>query len=457
MIRSLRLFAPRSFSFRVGIIIFLALCVILATARVVFYFQSIEAARASVRRLLDAHVEEIANGYERNGAAYARSLVEGIVEEGRDKNLYLEFQQGESFSGNLAVRPYVPLRSRGVFEVEVPREDDDAQHLMFRVYEYPNNVVIRAAYDMESVDLLRRTLLASLAANAVIAFALSLLLSFLIVKLFDRYFRNFNVACNEIMSGNLDYRIATTGGKDEFEKLAANLNRMLDWLKGLLGMIKDSNNAIAHDIRTPLSRLRLEMSALAQEPGLSGALRAKVEKQIEQVDGLVDMFDSLLVIAKAESRSGVELFEAFDLAQLVREVSAFYAPILEEKGLPLTLDLPGYALAFTGDKQLISQALVNLLDNASKYSRDGGEIVVSLFDGQDAVRLTVADRGAGIPPALMHKARERFVRGDASRHSKGYGLGLSLVNAVATLHHGELRLEDNLPGLRATLLLHRLG
>lgn len=449
----------RSFSFRVGGLIFLALCAIMITTRVLFYFQSIEAAHGSVRKLLDAHVEEVSNGLEHNGVVYARNLVETIVEEGRDKHLYLELQKGDAFTGNLAIRDHVPLAARGLFEVAVPRADEDEppQHLLFRVIEYPNKVVLRVAYDMESVDLLRRTLLRSLAANAAIAFLLSLFLSFLIVKLLDRYFRRFNVACDQVMAGNLDYRIATFGANDEFDKLAANLNRMLDWVKALLGMVKDANNAIAHDIRTPLSRLRLEMSALAQEPELSERTRAQVERQIEQVDNLVDMFDSLLVIAKAESRSGIELFEAFDLAQLVRDVSAFYAPIMEEKQLPLQLDVSFEPLMYTGDKQLLSQALVNLLDNACKYSAPGGTIKVALEQVGDQIRLTVADRGCGIPPGLMHKAKERFVRGDDSRHTKGYGLGLSLVAAVATLHQGELRLADHAPGLMATLTLGRAG
>jgi signal transduction histidine kinase len=287
----------------------------------------------------------------------------------------------------------------------------------------------------------------------VLAFAVSLAVSLLLVWLLNRFLRRFNLACDRVMAGNITHRIKTYGTDDEFDRLAENVNRMLDWNGALIAMVKDSSNSIAHDMRTPLSRLRLELRALSDRARLDAETRKLVMEQVECVDRLVEMFDNILNIAKAESRSSTELFESVDISRLVQDVLEFYQPVIEKKHLFLCMDIPEAPLVLRGDKQLLSQAMVNLIDNACKFTPKGGRIEVRLEREGNKILLTVADSGIGIPAELLEKVKERFFRMDTSRHTAGHGLGLSIVNAVAVLHQGALALEDNFPGLKATLTL----
>jgi signal transduction histidine kinase len=288
----------------------------------------------------------------------------------------------------------------------------------------------------------------------VLAFMVSLAISFFLVWLLNRHFRRFNTACDRVMAGDVTHRIKAYGTGDEFDRLALNINRMLDWNSTLIATAKDAGNAIAHDMRTPLSRLRLELRALSDHSALDEKTRAQIMEQVGRVDALVEMFDNILNIAKAESRSSAELFEPVDMTQMVRDVLEFYQTIIEGKRITLSIDLPATPLVLKGDKQLLGQAIVNLLDNACKYTRKDGRIEISLQEKGDDILFIIADNGVGIPSELLEKAKERFFRVDASRHTAGHGLGLSIVNAVAFLHRGDLLLEDNAPGLKATLILH---
>src|SRR5262249_23933954 len=157
-------------------------------------------------------------------------------------------------------------------------------------------------------------------------------------------------------------RIRVRGANDQFDKLGANINRMLDWIEALLGTVKDSTNALAHDMRTPLSQHRLELSALTDDPDIPEAAQDKIRNAVERVDSIVEMFDNILSIAKAESRSGTELFEEFNVTEAVEDVIEFYAALLEEKSLHITTDFPPAPMSVIGDRQLITQAAVNLLD-----------------------------------------------------------------------------------------------
>lgn len=275
--------------------------------------------------------------------------------------------------------------------------------------------------------------------------------------LLNRHLRKFNIACNAVMSGNLKYRIKTDGGSDQFDRLAQNLNEMLDWNATLLSTVADSSNAIAHDMRTPISRLRLRLSGLSEKEGLDKDIKRQLRSNISLLDRMVVMFDNILNIAKAEARASTELFEELDVRQLVQDVFDFYESIIEDKNIIPTLQLPPTAIMFIGDKQLLSQALVNLLDNACKYTPEGGQITVQLIQNAKSIIITVTDSGGGIPVELLDRAKDRFFRVDASRNTHGHGLGLSLVSAVAKLHKGQLILNNINGGLEVTLILTDLN
>jgi hypothetical protein len=272
-----------------------------------------------------------------------------------------------------------------------------------------------------------------------------------------------------IMAGDLSERLQVGRSGDEIDRLAENLNAMLERIEALMAGLKEVSDNIAHDLKTPLTRLRNRA-----EEALAGArseadYRAALERTIEESDGLIRTFNALLMIARAESGQARDDMADFDAADVAQGIQELYEPLAEDKGL--TLAVAAEPAVLRGNRELISQALANLVENAIKYgqpvhSAETGAgatsapdiLIEARRDGEEVV-IGVTDHGPGIPAADRPRAVERFVRLEASRTQPGSGLGLSLAAAVATLHGGELHLADAAPGLKATLLLpaHRRG
>jgi signal transduction histidine kinase len=267
-------------------------------------------------------------------------------------------------------------------------------------------------------------------------------------------------ASRSIMAGNLAQRIPLRGSADELDGLAHSLNVMLDRIEQLMGGLREVSDNIAHDLKTPLTRLRNRAEAALRDPRGADAYREGLERTIEEADELIKTFNALLLIARLEAGAVEENTERFDLGELVRDVSELYEPVAEEAGLGLKSSVPD-RIFVRGNRQLIGQAVANLADNAIKYSsRDpavaaGEEIEVDVVPHLMTVEVKVADRGPGIAEKDRTRALRRFVRLDESRTKPGTGLGLSLVAAVARLHGGRVRLEDNAPGLKVVLELPR--
>ena len=255
----------------------------------------------------------------------------------------------------------------------------------------------------------------------------------------------------QIEAGNLSHRIPVSGG-DEFALLNRDINRMLDRIELLMEGIRHVSNAIAHDLRTPLSRIRSRLDgALRHEmtvPRLSGA----AHDAIDDIDDLIRLFERLLQIAEAESGMRARLFERLDLGRVVGDIGEMYEAIAEDGGIALTVDAPA-SLYVDGDRNLLASAVASLLDNAIKYAGPGAVIKVraGLHHGQASI--AIHDNGPGIPDAERDKVTQRFYRLDKSRHLPGNGLGLAIVSATATSHGGMLALEDGAPGLVARILL----
>ena len=266
-----------------------------------------------------------------------------------------------------------------------------------------------------------------------------------------------------IMAGDLGGRLPIAGTGDELDRLASNVNAMLERIEALMRGLKEVTDNIAHDLKTPLTRMRNRCEqALRGERGQD--YRAALESTIAESDDLIRTFDALLMIARAESGQARGNMAEFDAAEIARDVGELYEPLAEQKGLALKIEAPA-AAAVRGNRELVSQALANLVDNAIKYagpdvSKINGaaaEILVRAGADGERITLSVADRGPGIPEADRGRVVERFVRLEQSRSQPGSGLGLSLASAVARLHGGELRLEDNRPGLRSVIALPRAG
>ena len=251
----------------------------------------------------------------------------------------------------------------------------------------------------------------------------------------------------EIMDGDLSRRVPRSGSHDEFDQLAASLNRMLDRIEELMAQVRQVADNIAHDLRTPLTRLRTRLEGLSTDGDPES--QETLDAAVAEADDLLTTFNALLRIARIEAGRGADVAPV-DLALLVQDVAELYEPLAGERNQSLSISAPG-PLWVPGDRNLLVQALANLVDNAVKYTPPGGSIAITAERDGRTARVVVSDSGAGIPIELRERVWERFFRIDASRSTPGSGLGLSLVKAVAQFHGARLDLSDNHPGLRITL------
>jgi signal transduction histidine kinase len=248
-----------------------------------------------------------------------------------------------------------------------------------------------------------------------------------------------------VQNGDLDRRLVERTGGDEFDRLAGRINATLDRLQALMAALREVTDDIAHDLRTPLTRLRQRLDEAAREPTVEAIAAAQAE-----ADRLLDIFAALLRIAQVESGTQRAGFTTVDLSTIAESVAEVYAPAAEDREQTLATEIaPGVML--TGDPALLTQMLANLVENAVRHGRAGGRICLALT----AEELCVTDDGSGIPEAEREKVFQRFHRLDASRSTPGSGLGLALVRAVADLHGMTIVLEDAAPGLRVRIALPR--
>ena len=261
-----------------------------------------------------------------------------------------------------------------------------------------------------------------------------------------------------IMAGDFSGRLAVSGTNDELDRLAQNLNAMLDRIAELMAGLREVSDNIAHDLKTPLTRLRNSAEEALRTATDTEEYRLTLESVIGEADQLIRTFNALLMIARAESGNATEGMAAFDAADVARDVAELYEPLAEEAHVTMHVTLPE-KLPLYGSRELIGQALANLLDNAIKYAAreesvsEKAEISIGAVATGTGIELSVSDNGPGIPEADRARVVERFVRLEGSRSRPGSGLGLSLASAVARLHGGTLRLEDHAPGLRVVLAL----
>jgi signal transduction histidine kinase len=264
-----------------------------------------------------------------------------------------------------------------------------------------------------------------------------------------------------IMAGDLSGRLPVGRSGDELDRLASNLNAMLAQIEALMTGLKEVSDNIAHDLKTPLTRLRNRAEEALAKSGSEADHRAALERTIDESDGLIRTFNALLMIARAESGQARGNMDDFDASEVANGIHELYEPLAEDHGM--TLKVRTAPAPIHANRELISQALANLVENAIKYGKpvadgpvvslEARQILIEALREGDSVLLRVTDHGAGIPEGERRHAVERFVRLDSSRSQPGSGLGLSLASAVATLHGGELRLGDANPGLVATLVI----
>lgn len=360
----------------------------------------------------------------------------------------VESASGKRLAGNLEAPPYGAharwIRRQGAGEPALPQ----------LLYQRPldDGLVLVTGLRLRSESgFLAMSVRAAMMA-ALLAVVLGLLLGGLIARWVSRRLRRLEETAARVGEGALASRVPLDGSGDAFELLALRFNRMLDRIEVLLSGVREATDHIAHDLRTPLTRLRSRLEHLrgdAQVP------RATLESAIAEVDQLLQSSSALLRLARVEAQAPADTDPDIALEPLVRDAIELYEPIAAERGIALLPSLE--PVRSRGDADQLFQMLINLLDNAIKYSPSGGEIRVSLRRDIDGAHLEIADRGGGIPADERERVFDRFHRLEKHRGSPGSGLGLSLVRAIVHRHRGQIRLEDHRPGLRVCVLLPVAG
>jgi signal transduction histidine kinase len=420
-----------------------------------------------ITRTVDAEITGLAEQYNQGGI---RRLVFVIDARARrpGSSLYLVTTfAGDGLAGNVGRLGEGVLQHSGWTETVYRRLDDAEgveQHALVRVFQLPGGFRLLVGRDLEERERLYDIILAAGQWSIALVIVLGLAGGFFVARRVLQRVDAMTETARTIMAGDLTGRLPTAGSDDELDRLAVNLNAMLERIEALMRGFKEVSDNIAHDLKTPLTRLRNRAEEALRTGKGDSDYRAALEGTIEESDELIRTFNALLMIARAESGQASTPMIDFDAADIARDVGELYEPLADEKGLTLKIETD-QTVAMRGNRELVTQALANLVDNAIKYAgperaaSNGAapEILMTASADGDRILLSVCDHGPGIPASDRGHVVDRFVRLEQSRSEPGAGLGLSLVSAVAHLHGGELKLEDHAPGLKATLVLPRHG
>jgi signal transduction histidine kinase len=413
---------------------------------------------------IDAELKGLAEQYSAGGLT---RLVSTVADRSRTPGNSLYFvadAEGRRVAGNLSAITEELSESLGPVEFEYsrPAEGGIETRLAFaNVFKLPGGYRLIVGRDIEDrrelARVIRSAMLWGLGVMALFGIGGGYLVSRNLLARIDAV----SATTRTIMEGDLTGRLPVNGSGDELDRLSQNLNLMLARIEQLMAGLREVSDNIAHDLKTPLSRLRNRVEAALREPYAEPAYREALERTIDEADGLIKTFNALLSIARLEAGAAGDNKESLDVSALVRDVAELYEPVAEERGIVLKADSDGPVYT-RADRQLLGQAIANLIDNALKYgapdrteSANGvvPEVSVTAGAAGSMAEIAVTDRGPGVPACERERVLGRFVRLEASRSEPGSGLGLSLVAAVARLHGGVLRLEDNDPGLKVILSL----
>jgi len=428
----------------------------------------------NTRRLITEQITATVNGEvnglsEQYGQGGLRRLVTVVDVRSRrpGSSLYLvTTPSGEGLAGNVGSLEPGVLDRPGWLETNYHRLEatEGAEHrALVRVVQLPGGFHLLVGRDLDERERLFGIVVNAGQWSLALVIVLGLIGGFFVSRRVLSRIDAMTGTAQTIMAGDLSGRLPVAGTGDELDRLADNVNAMLERIEALMRGLKEVSDNIAHDLKTPLTRLRNRCEQALRGASGEASYRAALESTIVESDELIRTFDALLMIARAESGQARENMTEFDASEIARDVGELYEPVADEKGIALKIDAPASA-PVRGNRELVSQALANLIDNAIKYAGPNGkvngipaEIVVKAGSDGERITLSVADRGPGIPDTDRGRVVERFVRLEQSRSEPGSGLGLSLASAVARLHGGELKLEDNHPGLRTIIALPRAG
>ncbi|MCS0611294.1 HAMP domain-containing histidine kinase [Massilia kyonggiensis] len=443
-----------SIAFRLAVGYGVLLAASMATLSAIVYFGTVGVFEHSIDNKIMAVETHLADAWVRDGRT-------GLVRE-IDAQLHDLIDTDTEVVGLVDAKAHVLAGNLGRWYGDLPASGDLAFAQMDRNGAPVSVRLIATRLDDGSRLVVGRDLIELDAIRSVVERALlvsgavSILLAFFGAQIFrsrlEARIGRIRRTTARIAAGELSSRIVVMGN-DEFARLADDINRMLDRIEALMEGVRHVSNSIAHDLRTPLSRVRSRLDRALQASADPHALVADARLAIEDIDSVISLFDKLLQIAALESGVRAGTFEKLDLAAIAHDMTELYEAAAEEQGIALRFT--GTPTIIRGDRDLLASALASLIDNAIKYGRNGGRVDVDVATVDGAPALTVRDYGQGVPLEDMDKLTRRFYRVDQSRHLPGNGLGLSIVTAITQLHEGTLALRRADPGFEASMVFPR--
>ena len=412
---------------------------------------------AQADETIRAEVQGLYEQYKRRDLLGLRAIILERSSLIGQRSLYLLSIGDSSLAGNLPEWPPDAVETApGWISFSYKRGgDDDKEVRPGRAMQFPLRggfrlLVGRDVGELNAIDgAVRSTLLTALLITGLFGVAGGMWISRNVMRRLEAI----NRTSREIMSGDLTRRIPVQGSRDELDDLAQNLNKMLEQIERLMMGMREVADNIAHDLRTPLNRLRnkLEGALIGNAP--REETMVALESAIGEADGLISTFNSLLLIAEAETGAHRDTLEPVDLSEVIHDIADLYEPAAEDRGIALKFVAKAPVMV-RGNRSLLARAAANLVENGLKYTPQGGAVTVSAWvDPRDHKgKFSVRDTGPGIPEADRERVLDRFVRLERARNTPGSGLGLSLVSAVARMHDASIRLDDAKPGLLATLI-----
>jgi len=357
----------------------------------------------------------------------------------------LEDAQGRPLAGNLAAR----AATLGPQTLKVPI-DGATRELRSHGYRLANGDYVLIGQDPHALRDMKHLIARAFGVNAAVTLLLAVIGGMIISNRALRRVEALGRTTQAIVAGDLSRRLPLRGADDEIDRLSGNVNAMLDRIEDLMRSVRQVSNDVAHDLRTPLTRLRQRLEHARRRATSPAQLREVIEAAIVQVDSILETFGALLRIAQIEAGGRAAARASIDLSGMLTSVVEDFAPAAADRGQLITAAItPG--LQLRGDRELLTQMMVNLLDNAIRHSRAGARIAVSATASTAALEIVVADSGPGIPAQERENVLRPFYRLESSRTTEGSGLGLSLVAVIAKQHGASLTLADNGPGLRVTI------
>jgi signal transduction histidine kinase len=418
------------------------------------YARTHDEAVASLRREVTEQSKVLTDVYRTGGKAALQEAIDDTLAYADPQTAVgLLDRNGRQIDGNLAQGPAIQSLQEGYRNAVIRLRGQPSPHQAQVVVSHVRSSewLISGRLVGEGIAL-RATLERSLLLALVVAGLLGLFCGVILAHYVARRIGNIAAVANRISARDLSQRVPLSGAGDSFDRLGLQINAMLDRISTLMEELRLLTDSLAHDLRSPASRLRAAAHAAAEasDPAEQEELLNSV---VRNADALIRILSTILEISRSEALTGRNQFAWFDLGELAAELAEMYDPVADERGASLRFEQPNRPVPLFGHRQLLAQALSNLIENAIRYGSSGGEIAVRVRPGDKQIRIEIADRGPGIPHERREEALRRFGRLDSSRSDEGAGLGLALARSIAHLHEGELLLDDNQPGLITTLLL----